>query len=373
MFKKFLTKNISVSLFIFFISISGIARATSTAATKSTDHVGLIGDNISGAGKLIQNINTNIFGNLVTLLSSVAFALFLFGLVRFIYDRSSGDDTRLQKDKEAMMWGLVALFILISVWGIIKMFQGFLGIGDSGDINLPKICAAGSCDSKSDPASNANKGGIKDQVFKDPKDTTKKLDVVSNIDSSYDIEKIRAWQNNLKEDMGSPNGTNEIAQLQLFLKDHGYANYLGNTGPNKDGVDGIYGPKTTLAVKAFQKANALAQDGIVGYGTKAVILYRHMGAKPDRDLYSVDFWPALMTNGKSTDANSDGSVSDLQSFLRDQGYDLGTSGTHGIDGIYGGKTTQALLNFQAKFFLKEDNLVGPSTKAVIMFVENRNK
>lgn len=370
MHNKFSIKYFYLLIIIFTLAFNNVTAQTSST-TKNVDYMSTINGSISDTGKLIENINKNIVGNIVTLLSSLAFALFLFGLVRFIYDRSRGDETRLEKDKSAMTWGLIALFVLISIWGIIKMFQGFLGIENSGNINLPKICTSGSCDTKSVSA-NDTSAGIKDKPSFDK--PTDKLKTQTALNSAYDIEAIRWWANNLKEGDGSPNGSDEIAQLQLFLKEHSYASYLGNTGPNKDGVDGIFGPKTTLAVKAFQKNNALVPDGIVGYGTKAVILYRYMNAKPERDLYHVDLWPNIMTNNQSKDSNTDGAVSNLQQFLLDQGANLGTTGMHGngIDGIYGGKTTDALVAFQAKFYLKEDNLVGPSTKAVIMFVENRN-
>jgi peptidoglycan hydrolase-like protein with peptidoglycan-binding domain len=354
---------VSFSVFNFIHSNAQIT-ASSSDKTSNIDYMAIANTSISDTGKLIKNITTNIGGNLVLLLSSAAFVLFLWGLVRFIFDRANGDDTRLQKDKEAMGWGLAALFVLFSVWGIIKMFQGFLGIENSGDINIPKLCVNGSCDKAGGSVSG---GGIKTDGKFD--DTTSKLDIA--VDGTYDIESIRWWNLPLKE--GKANASIEVAQLQQFLKEHNYASYLGTTGPNKDGVDGYFGLSTTAAVKAFQKNNSLVQDGIVGIGTKAVILYRYMDARPDKDIYYVESWPDIMTSGQSTDANTAGMVSNLQSFLYQQGYDLGNTGTHGIDGIYGGKTSVAVKTFQAKYYLKEDNLVGSSTKAVIMFVENGNK
>lgn len=43
----------------------------------------------------------------------------------------------------------------------------------------------------------------------------------------------------------------EIEQLQKFLVDKGY--YIGKFGPNKDGIDGKYGPSTKAAHEAFKK------------------------------------------------------------------------------------------------------------------------
>ena len=52
--------------------------------------------------------------------------------------------------------------------------------------------------------------------------------------------------------------------IQSSLKDKGYGSFLGTTGPNKDGIDGIYGEKTKRAVIEFQKKNGIKQTGFVG-------------------------------------------------------------------------------------------------------------
>jgi hypothetical protein len=58
----------------------------------------------------------------------------------------------------------------------------------------------------------------------------------------------------------------QVAQLQTMLKNAGFDPQAG-TPP-----DGKLGPKTEEAVKAFQKANGLQVDGIVGAKTKAALM-----------------------------------------------------------------------------------------------------
>ena len=55
----------------------------------------------------------------------------------------------------------------------------------------------------------------------------------------------------------------DVSDLQSILNDLGYGHLA---------VDGSYGRKTRMAVKAFQKANALDQDGVVGPLTKLALL-----------------------------------------------------------------------------------------------------
>ena len=55
---------------------------------------------------------------------------------------------------------------------------------------------------------------------------------------------------------------NEVRQIQTKLKNWGY--YSGS-------IDGIYGSRTVLAVKAFQRKNGLTVDGVAGSKTLAAM------------------------------------------------------------------------------------------------------
>jgi len=60
-----------------------------------------------------------------------------------------------------------------------------------------------------------------------------------------------------------------VEEFQRILVNLGYD--LGTFGPNKDGIDGKFGPKTQEAVMSFQKDHGLTQDGIIGINTATAL------------------------------------------------------------------------------------------------------
>jgi hypothetical protein len=73
------------------------------------------------AGLVSQIIS--VINLLVAVLGSVMLAIFLWGAVRYLYKT---DDSRKQAQKEFLGWSLVALFITVSVFGILQIVQGVL-------------------------------------------------------------------------------------------------------------------------------------------------------------------------------------------------------------------------------------------------------
>jgi len=65
----------------------------------------------------------SIINMVVVLLGSVALVVFLWGGVRYLY---KFDDARKQAQKEFLGWSLLALFLIVSVFGILQLVQGIL-------------------------------------------------------------------------------------------------------------------------------------------------------------------------------------------------------------------------------------------------------
>lgn len=61
----------------------------------------------------------------IPLIFTLAFVVFLWGIFRFI---SSSDKTKKEDAKNYIIWGMVGLFVMVSLWGIIKILGDTLGI-----------------------------------------------------------------------------------------------------------------------------------------------------------------------------------------------------------------------------------------------------
>lgn len=175
------------------------------------------------------------------------------------------------------------------------------------------------------------------------------------------------------------------SNVSLLQRDLAGLSYLSMSG-----VDGIYGPETTNAVRHFQSDNSLQVDGDAGPQTmgtlqnkvKAVQHVARVTADGDygpntilgveryqsRHGLEVDGIAGPQTMGamaipRIVGETSSGS-SDVRLLQRDLA-GLAYLPMSGIDGIYGPQTTDAVLSFQSDNGLVIDGIAGPQTMGAL--------
>lgn len=67
----------------------------------------------------IMQIIIGLIAKSVGILYAAAFATFFWGLARFIMN--TGDDKKREEGKQWMIWSIVALFVMLTLWGLIGL------------------------------------------------------------------------------------------------------------------------------------------------------------------------------------------------------------------------------------------------------------
>ena len=74
------------------------------------------------AGDFIELLNQFVY-----VLTGFSFVFFLYGVVRFI--GTAGDDKSREQGRKLMVWGIISLFVMFAVWGLVGILQStFFGI-----------------------------------------------------------------------------------------------------------------------------------------------------------------------------------------------------------------------------------------------------
>lgn len=102
-------------------------------------------------------------------------------------------------------------------------------------------------------------------------------------------------------------------------------------------VDGIFGPNTEAAVKAFQQSTGLAADGIAGPQT----------------------WPKLVVQVKQ--GSTGDAVRGVQEVMKFHDQSDGEGPPIHVDGIFGPQTNRWVRGFQNAVDIDVDGIVGPVT------------
>ena len=95
--------------------------------------LGNIGTFINSIGRLINQ--------LLPIVVALALLAFFWGLAQFIF--ASGDEGAKDEGKRRMIWGIVALFVMVSVWGLVGFIGSALGVGQGGGNNPQTVPVPG--------------------------------------------------------------------------------------------------------------------------------------------------------------------------------------------------------------------------------------
>jgi hypothetical protein len=122
------TQRLRVALLISLISLPATAFGQASSVTAG----------LGTLNGLVTTFTSGIVSSLVALFATMAMAAFFWGIAQFIWGSREGKPDVMTNGKNFMLWGLIALFVMFSVWGIIIYVQNIFGI-QGNTIKIPRI------------------------------------------------------------------------------------------------------------------------------------------------------------------------------------------------------------------------------------------
>jgi hypothetical protein len=91
---------------------------------------------IGTTGTIVADIYALVKG-IIPIIFAIAIIYFFWGLVVFL--RGAGDPKVQEAGRNQMIWGIVAIAVMLSIYGIVGWLQTTLGVGTTTTVTLPQL------------------------------------------------------------------------------------------------------------------------------------------------------------------------------------------------------------------------------------------
>jgi hypothetical protein len=119
--KNIIKKVVSVSIIGIAIAFSGPVMAGPASPQPDLDYF-----------ETVVNSIYNVVNGLVPVLIGIALLVFFWGLISYII--KAGDEEGRKGARSIMIWGLIIMFVIVGVWGIVNLLAQFTGVTITGQI-----------------------------------------------------------------------------------------------------------------------------------------------------------------------------------------------------------------------------------------------
>ncbi len=104
----------------------GTGSTATTSGSYCSSFSGTLQLGASNLSDLIRYVTCFLLKAIVPFLFAIALATFIYGVFDFIRASANGEETG--EKKQFMIWGIVALAVMFSVWGLVSVLQNTFGI-----------------------------------------------------------------------------------------------------------------------------------------------------------------------------------------------------------------------------------------------------
>ncbi len=86
-----------------------------------------------GTQRIVDNVKA-LVNNIIPILLIIGTIVFLWGVI--LYLTAGADEEKRANARSLMIYGLVGLFVMVAVWGIVNVLVGFFGTTGTGTIPI---------------------------------------------------------------------------------------------------------------------------------------------------------------------------------------------------------------------------------------------
>ncbi len=91
-------------------------------------------ERLSGTKKFFEAVR-GIVATLIPIAFGLALMFFFWGIAKYIWSAGSSKE----EGKQIMLWGVIAVFVMSSIWGIVAFIGDSFGIDQETNMNIPTI------------------------------------------------------------------------------------------------------------------------------------------------------------------------------------------------------------------------------------------
>ena len=79
--------------------------------------------------EILGRLKYEVLWPAMTVIFAAGFLLFIWGLVKFLWNVEEGSGSSSSEGKQHMIWGIVGMLIMVSFWSIIALLDNTFGLG----------------------------------------------------------------------------------------------------------------------------------------------------------------------------------------------------------------------------------------------------
>lgn len=92
---------------------------------------------ISSLNDLVNFVTDSILMSVIKLIGALALLFFLWGVMKFIRDADNA--TKREEGRQFIIWGIIGLFVMVSVFGLVRILENTFQLPNSGTSNSGAI------------------------------------------------------------------------------------------------------------------------------------------------------------------------------------------------------------------------------------------